>query len=409
MAEPFALVDRLQHGLDQARDSDGAQAAVDPSSAQLPRSTKRDGRFVIDEAHFPRWVDFNSSFATLAGNTLKWQWKMKGGMKMVAPPSQAVLNRELPVFEPDRAALESPPAGKVQVTWLGHASVLVQCDGWTMLADPLFSERCGPVQWAGPARAKRVRPAPLQVAGLPRVDAIVISHNHYDHLDETSVRDLARAQPRAIFFVPLGMKKWFRSLGVHRAVVEMDWSESVVLRDEDVGWEGAAARPDLSIICVPCQHWCNRGAFDVNKCLWSSWVCKSENFAYYFGGDTGYCGEIFSKIGALYGPVDVAAIPIGAYGVPEERWFHRPVHMDPEEAVACHMDLRCRQSVGIHWGTFAMTGEPLLEPPQRVAAALIANELPRDAFVCLNPGETRAFALVAGDRGRPLETEETDG
>ena len=203
---------------------------------------------------------------------------------MVSPPSQAVLDRELPVHQPDRSALTSPPAGKVQVTWLGHASVLVQCDGWCILADPLFSERCGPVQWAGPARAKRVRPAPIQVAELPHVDVIVISHNHYDHLDETSVRDLARAQPHAIFFVPLGMKSWFRSLRLHRTVVEMDWSESVVLHESDMtGTGGTGRRPDLTVVCVPCQHWCNRGALDVNKCLWSSWVCKSDTFAYYFG------------------------------------------------------------------------------------------------------------------------------
>ena len=280
-----------------------------------------------------------------------------------------------------------------------------------MLADPIFSERCSPMQWAGP---KRVRPSPIQVDGLPKVDAIVISHNHYDHLDLGTVRDLLDQQPEATFFVPLGMKAWFEEArrGGSENVVEMDWGEEVVLRDEDIGvgtsGDGAggqvvanasdgdspdasasptssseAARTPLTVVCVPCQHWCKRTPVDTNQCLWASWIAKTDNLTYFFGGDTGYCGEVFKMTGDLY-PVDLSAIPIAAYGVPEERWFHKPNHMNPEEAVQCHIDLKSKQSVGVHWGTFQLTGEHIMEPPSRLKEAAKEAGLGEDEFVTLS-------------------------
>ena len=137
-------------------------------------------------------------------------------------------------------------------------------------------------------------------------------------------------------------------------MVEFDWGDEVILEDHDGG------RPRLKAICVPCQHWCKRTLTDTNKCLWCSWVVQTlsaetaeqpnaPRLSYFFGGDTGYCGGVFRRVGDAYGPMDLAAIPIGAYGVPAERWFHQPNHMDTDEAVACHCDLRARQSVSIHW------------------------------------------------------------
>ena len=137
-------------------------------------------------------------------------------------------------------------------------------------------------------------------------------------------------------------------------MVEFDWGDEVILEDHDGG------RPRLKAICVPCQHWCKRTLTDTNKCLWCSWVVQTlsaetaeqpnaPRLSYFFGGDTGYCGGVFRRVGDAYGPMDLAAIPIGAYGVPAERWFHQPNHMDTDEAVACHCDLRARQSVAIHW------------------------------------------------------------
>ena len=167
------------------------------------------------------------------------------------------------------------------------------------------------MQFAGP---KRVRPCPVVVKDLPPVDAVVISHNHYDHLDITTVRDLSNAQPGATFFVPLGMKAWFASvlgqLVADSTVVEMDWGEEAVLHDTGAATTADAtatttgttgtgttttaprvARVPLTVVCVPCQHWCKRTLTDLNKCLWSSWICKTPSMTYYFGGDTGYCGK----------------------------------------------------------------------------------------------------------------------
>ena len=353
---------------------------------RLPGSTKVDGRFVIDKKLFPGWVDH----VTDVSGVLKWKWEMMGN---AAPmPSTEELDKLLPVHSPDVSALRSPPEERVQVTWLGHASCLVQWEGWTVLADPIFSERCSPMQWAGP---KRVRPAPLQIDALPRVDAIVISHNHYDHLDLNTVVELLEQQPEATFFVPLGMKSWFEEAkdGGSKNVVEMDWGEEVVLKDEDMPALADTPRAPLTVVSVPCQHWCKRTPWDTNKCLWSSWIAKTDNLTYFFGGDTGYCGEVFKMAGDLY-PVDLSAIPIAAYGVPEERWFHKPNHMDPEEAVKCHIDLKSKQSVGVHWGTFPLTSEPILEPPQRLREAVKKAGLGDDEFITLEHGETRVFDVL---------------
>ena len=183
-----------------------AQAALDASRAgtvaRLPRSTKLNGRFVIDPQLFPDYVDHitTDGFAKL----MRWRKAMKNQSAPV--PSLAELEQDLPVRRLDFKALAAPPASGVQVTWLGHASVLVQWDGWSILADPIFSERCAPYQCVGP---KRLRPSPAQAADLPPVDAIVISHSHYDHLDTNSVRDLAAHHQSAVFYVPLGMKSWY--------------------------------------------------------------------------------------------------------------------------------------------------------------------------------------------------------
>lgn len=261
----------------------------------------------------------------------------------------------------------------------------MQWDGWTVLADPIFSERCSPVQCAGP---RRIRPSPVQAETLPRVDAILISHSHYDHLDLTSVNALAKCHPSATFFVPLGMKAWFGSNCSAAAVVEFDWSDELSIHDE--ARDGAAPRPPLSLVCVPCQHWCKRTMTDTNQVLWCSWIAKTDRLSYYFGGDTGYCGEMFRKIASVVGPVDLAAIPIGAEGAAAERWFHRPNHMDAAEAVACHCDLQSRQSIGIHWGTFPLTGEHIMHPPKFLAATLRERGMPADSFLAMEHGEVRS-------------------
>lgn len=250
--------------------------------------------------------------------------------------------------------------------------MLTQWDGWNVLTDPIFSERCSPVQWAGP---KRLRPSPVQAEDLPPVDVCVISHNHYDHLDAQTVVSLNKIHQKMIWMVPLGMRDWMTDIGVHN-VVELDWSEKVTISDLS-----GKNRPPLTLHCkllliissnfpgLPCQHWCSRTRFDKNMCLWSSWAATTSTAGFFFGGDTGYC-PIFAKIGRTIPNITLSAIPIGAYGSPKERWFHQYNHMNPSEAVQTHIDLNSKWSLGVHWGTFALTGEPIMEPPLLLGKAL---------------------------------------
>ena len=365
-----------------------------------------DGRFQHPAEHFPDWIDHGFS------GFRKWQRAVEKTPLL----SKAELEASLPVQKPSAAVLTSPPQGEIQVTWLGHASVLTQFDGWNILADPIFSARCSPVQWAGP---ERVRPPPLCAEELPRIDAVVISHSHYDHLDLETVLALA-SRPQGgeppVWFVPLGMQAWFVAAGVSN-VVEMDWAQQATLsctRRETESNPYEAVRPDLIVTCLPCQHWCARTPFDRNRVLWASWhvatnvdaaanlssanlssasatSSASESASFYFGGDTGYCGHAFRHLGEAFGSIDLAAIPIGAYGGPTETWFHKPSHMNPEEAVRCRGDLRAKHAVAVHWGTFQLTAEPLLEPPQRLRAAAKLAGLTEDQFAVLAHGETRCF------------------
>lgn len=258
---------------------------------------------------------------------------------------------------------------KITLTWIGHATVLLQMAGTNILTDPHFSKRTSPIQWAGP---KRAAPLGLALEDLPPIDIVVISHDHYDSLDESSIKKL-RQRPgggKTRFYVPLGLKDWFAIRGVDQ-VIEMDW------------WD-RQRKGDLEIIAVPVQHWSKRSVFSRNKTLWAGWVIKAEAFQFIFVGDTGYA-PYFKDIGDKLGPFDLAAIPIGAY---EPRWFMKKHHVNPEESVQIHKDIRSKKSVAIHWGTFILTDEPLDEPPQRLASALQENQIPPEDFVVLQHGQT---------------------
>jgi L-ascorbate metabolism protein UlaG (beta-lactamase superfamily) len=364
------------------------------------------------------------------------------------PPDPAMLAEQLPVRALDMPQLNAyskigaGSGSKMQVTWLSHATVLVQFEGWTIVTDPVFSECCAPFNNCITKEFRRIRPSPVDLkdlastdmavsfGALPHIDLVLISHNHYDHLDFETVKALAArsagssGSQSTAWFVPLGMKIWMENeAGIMQGVVEMDWSEEVVLRDLDFGpapTSAGATKPPLLIACLPCQHWCARTPFDKNKCLWASWVvglatdsaptavttpapapapsgsvaasgggcrCRSR---FYFAGDTGYCGDIFRSIGARYGPISCAAIPIGAYGAPREQFFHRTNHMDPAAAVATHSDVGAKKSVAVHWGTFQMTREPVMEPVKKLEEAIAGAIAAGGAvdFVALQHGET---------------------
>lgn len=258
---------------------------------------------------------------------------------------------------------------KNTVTWIGHATLLLQVAGYNILTDPHFSKRTSPVQWAGP---ERVAPPGLALEDLPPIDIVVISHDHYDSLDEQTIKKL-RQRPggeKTRFYIPLGLKNWFAIRGVDQ-VIEMDWWD----RQRD---------GDLEIIAVPVQHWSKRSLFSRNKTLWAGWVISAKDFRFIFVGDTGYAPH-FKEIGEKLGPFDLAAIPIGAY---EPRWFMKSHHVNPEEAVQIHKELRTQKSVAIHWGTFILTDEPLDEPPKRLASALQQNQISQEDFLVPQHGQT---------------------
>jgi N-acyl-phosphatidylethanolamine-hydrolysing phospholipase D len=266
-----------------------------------------------------------------------------------------------PVMPYNRAALATNPS----VTWIGHATFLVRMDGITFLTDPIFSERASPVPFAGP---RRLVPPGVPLDALPRVDFVTLSHDHYDHTDVASLRALAARGAR--FVVPLGLAPLVQAAG--GTAIELDW------------WQTAEVA-GIRVHCVPAQHFCGRSLVDADRCLWAGFVVEGPTRRFYHAGDTGYFAG-FAEIGARLGPIDLAAVPIGAYDPPEIMRF---VHMDPEEAVQTALDVRAARVVAMHWGTFDLTDEPLDEPPRRFhAAARAAGMSPEHAFT-LAVGETR--------------------
>jgi N-acyl-phosphatidylethanolamine-hydrolysing phospholipase D len=266
-----------------------------------------------------------------------------------------------PRVDHEPAALALDPG----LTWIGHATVLVRLDGAAFLTDPVFSERVSPLRFAGPPR---LVPPGVPLAALPRLDFALLSHDHYDHTDLASVRALAARGVR--FVVPRGLGGLVRAAGAE--VVELAW------------WESATVA-GLRIHCVPAQHFSGRGLFDRNRRLWAGFVVEGASRRFYHAGDTGYFAGL-AEIGRRFGPVSLAALPIGAY-LPRAMMQH--VHVTPEEAVQAAFDVRAEHVLGMHWGTFDLADEPLDEPPRRFLAEAAGRGL-TGAFV-LKVGETRRF------------------
>ncbi len=252
------------------------------------------------------------------------------------------------------------------VIWIGQSCILLNHNGVTILTDPHFSGRASPVGFAGP---KRVTPAPFEISDLPIVDVVLISHNHYDHLDRTSIADLIAYQPSIKFFVPLGLAKTLRKWGAND-VTELDWWQTAILN-------GIEIQP------TPVQHWSKRSFFDRNKSLWAGWMVKWSDFSFYFAGDSGYSDD-FKETAKRLGSPTIAAIPIGAY---EPRDFMKAAHMNPEEAVQTFVDLGAKYAFAIHWGTFKLTTEPMGEPKVRLRHSLTENDIALHRFRALQHGE----------------------
>jgi len=254
------------------------------------------------------------------------------------------------------------PGNRLLVTFVNHSTVLIQTGGLNILTDPLWSERCSPVQFAGPRRFSRPG---IELSHLPPIHVVLLSHNHYDHMDLPTLRRIQQQHaPR--FYVPLANARY---LPAEMRAQELDWGDCTRHSDR------------LTLYCTPAQHFAGRGLFDRNRALWSSWVLETPAGRLYFGGDTGF-GPHFAAIKQRFGDFRLALLPIGAYA---PRWFMSPVHMDPDEAVQAHEILAPEISIGIHHGTFALADEPQFEPRQRIEELALEKKID---FRVLRNGES---------------------
>jgi N-acyl-phosphatidylethanolamine-hydrolysing phospholipase D len=315
-------------------------------------------------------------------DVLRWRWAAhRSGVPR--PPRGPI-----PQVAPDLAFLQAnaraAAAMRPAVTWIGHATVLAQLGGLNLLTDPVFSERASPLPFAGP---KRHLPPGVALADLPHIDVVLASHNHYDHLDAASVDALQR-QPGGppLFVVPLGVKAWLAERGIANAV-ELGWWTSHTVP--------APAGP-VEVTLVPAQHWSGRGLADRMKTLWGGFAVFAPDCHLFYAGDTAYSRD-FIDIQARFaerqsaangGGFDIALLPIGAY---EPRWFMAPQHVDVEEAIRIHRDLRAKRSLGVHWGTFQLSDEALDDPPLALLEQRKLQALSDEEFFVLAIGETRQF------------------
>jgi L-ascorbate metabolism protein UlaG (beta-lactamase superfamily) len=274
-----------------------------------------------------------------------------------------------------RTDIEFPPAStftnleKLSVTFVNHATFLIQVNGLNILTDPIWSRRASPYSWIGP---KRMRPPGIRFDDLPDIDLVLISHNHYDHLDLPTVKRLKKEHD-PLFITPLGVGYFLNKNGIPNTV-DMGW------------WDEHLITNEFIINSVPAQHFSGRGVFDRDLTLWCGYVLESSAGTVYFAGDTAY-GSFFTDIGNAF-DIDISLIPIGAY---KPRWFMQPIHTDPGEAVQIHCDVQSNQSIGTHFGTFPLADEGMDEPRQDLAKAIEKQGLSKSAFFTLKEGTSFSY------------------
>jgi N-acyl-phosphatidylethanolamine-hydrolysing phospholipase D len=299
---------------------------------------------------------------------LKWSLGERRRNPRRPDPDPGVFVRATPEYVIPRATPE-----QFTLTWVGHTTFLMQIGGYNVLTDPMWSERASPVQFAGP---RRWVPPAVDFDRLPPIDAVLLSHDHYDHLDSATVSRLARRYPAAKWFVPLGVAEFVRQRGA-REISEHDW------------WDETGFG-DLRLTCVPAQHFSGRTLGKRNRTLWCGWTIASSSMSVLFAGDTALHPE-FELIAARSGPFDFAILPIGAY---EPRWFMGSVHMNPDDCIEAVANLDLAQQgrplvmVASHWGTFKLTDEPMNEPPQRMRDLWRAAGRPTKDLRVMQHGES---------------------
>ncbi|MGE4480557.1 MBL fold metallo-hydrolase [Acidocella sp.] len=260
-----------------------------------------------------------------------------------------------------------PDPAQPSITWIGHSSFLLCLEGLNVLTDPVFSERCSPVRFAGP---KRVRDPGLSIDALPRIDLILLSHNHYDHMDILSLRHIHRRFPMARIVTSLGNASFLKRQRLPGAV-ELDWWDHVTVHG-------------IHVTATPARHFAARTLWDRNKTLWAGFMLNYRGRKLYFAGDSGYT-KFFGEIHYRLGAPDLALLPIGAYA---PREMMASVHMDPVEAVRAFQDLHAQRAIGMHFGTFQLTSEPIDAPEMELELALAQANIPPERFFTLDVGQT---------------------
>ncbi len=257
----------------------------------------------------------------------------------------------------------------LRATWIGHSTVLLQTSGINILTDPFLAMRASPFTLAGP---RRVRKPALDAHELPPIDIVLISHNHYDHLDKVGLKELLKDH-NPVFLTPLGNRKHLRSLQSGLEIHELDWRQSI-----DLG--------GMRVTVMPALHWSKRTLDDANHSLWGAFAIETPGGVIYFAGDTGYGqGQTFREIRERFGRPRLSLLPIGAY---EPRWFMKAVHMNPEDAVLAHLDLESRTSLAIHHGTIQLTNEAIDQPRMDLALALEKLDVSPEDFLAPDIGES---------------------
>jgi N-acyl-phosphatidylethanolamine-hydrolysing phospholipase D len=370
--------------------------AAQPSDIKVNAHHEKNGKGFVNP--WPSYKEFGpmAFFQMMIRKRISGEWK-----------EPDTTTQTIPVLKPEFLPTRRTPS--LRATWLGHACYYIEFpSGMRVLFDPVFTDRCSPFSFMGP---KRYTEMPCRVEDIPYIDAVVISHNHYDHLSHPTLQTISEKFPNAHFFVPLGNKPWFKHMKLpDHNVTEMDWWEERTLTLSSA--EGSEKQEDISatVSCLPCQHTSARTAFDKARTLWASWSVSSGGNNIWLGGDTGYrtvpelakdefdYGEkyadlpvcpAFKQIGQLRGPFDLGLIPIGAY---DPRYFMSPVHANPYDGVNIFSDTQCKRALGIHWGTWVLTPEDVMEPKRVLKKALKWKGLPEaGVFETCDIGESREY------------------